>query len=233
MRNLLKLIVIGVFALFTLGLFINHTSSIAIDVSAQTEPKPTPPATNSNVNTEVNTNVQTNTSTVNTNALPANTSSPGNANVSDKKIPKDFTLGQDSFSEYGEVAFDHDTHAFQKYSPDGKTVVGCVECHHTDQPKSALKPPLLTSERDVILTLATWQKSSQKVSSCRSCHFQDGEVPDDKEMPTDGTRELHNENAYHINCNTCHDAAAAARPELKKKKGFATANDCMICHKEN
>ena len=47
------------------------------------------------------------------------------------------------------------------------------------------------------------------------------------------TKELNSENAYHINCNTCHDAAFAIRPELKKKAGFATGKDCTICHKKN
>ncbi len=47
------------------------------------------------------------------------------------------------------------------------------------------------------------------------------------------TKELNNEVAYHLNCNTCHDAAAKLRSELKKKKGFATTNDCLICHKKN
>jgi hypothetical protein len=45
------------------------------------------------------------------------------------------------------------------------------------------------------------------------------------------TKALNNELAYHINCNTCHDAAAKLRPELKKKSGFATAKDCNVCHK--
>lgn len=161
--------------------------------------------------------------------------------ASDKTIAKSFTLGKDSVSEYGEVIFNHESHAFQNYSPDGKSPIACVECHHTDQPKSALKPPLKTSERDVSMTLATWKASSQKVSSCRECHFQDGSVPDDKTMPsatyTEGskstTKDLNNELAYHINCNTCHDAAAAARPDLKKKPGFATTKDCTICHKKN
>lgn len=237
MKDLTKLIVIGIFALFALGLLISHTSStIGTTVLAQTNVKPTPPDDKPTPKPTDAANK----------AMPepaeasnkAKTDSPP---VGDKKIPKDFTLAKDSFSEYGEVFFDHDTHAFQKYSPDGKSVVGCIECHHTDQPKSALKPPLLTSERDVVMTFEVWQKSSEKVSLCRACHFQDGDVPDDKEMPfatyKDGdketTKELNNELAYHINCNTCHDAAAALRPELKKKKGFATTNDCMICHKEN
>jgi hypothetical protein len=156
-----------------------------------------------------------------------------------KMIPKTFTLGTDSQSEYGEVAFNHENHAFMKYSPDGTAVMGCVECHHTDQPKSALKPPLLTSERDVTMTFETWKASSQKVSDCRACHFQDGNVPEGKEMPkatyTDTgksvTKALNNQLAYHINCNTCHDAAVKVRPDLKKKPGFATGKDCAICHK--
>ncbi len=157
----------------------------------------------------------------------------------DNTIPKTFTLAKDSLSEYGEVKFDHDSHAFKQYSPDGKSVMGCVECHHTDQPKAALKPPLSTSERDVPLTMEVFQKASQKVSECRACHFQDGNVPDGKTMPsatyTDGgkstTKNLNNELAFHINCNVCHDAAFKLRPELKTKPGFATSKDCTVCHK--
>ncbi len=47
------------------------------------------------------------------------------------------------------------------------------------------------------------------------------------------TKELNNALAYHNNCNFCHDAAAKLRPELKKKPGFATTNDCYTCHKKN
>ena len=173
---------------------------------------------------------------------PANTAAkPPAPAAGDKKITRNFTLSKDSLSEYGEAKFDHQTHAEGKYSPDGTSVVGCVECHHTDQPKSALKPPLVTSERDVVLTMETWKASPQKVNECRSCHFQDGNVPDGKTMPTakytDGgksvTKDLNNELAYHINCNTCHDAAFKLRPEVKKKPGFATSKDCLICHTKN
>jgi len=149
----------------------------------------------------------------------------------DNTIPKSFVLAKDSLSEYGEVKFDHDSHAFKQYSPDGKSVMGCVECHHTDQPKSALKPPLATSERDVTLTMEVFQKASQKVSECRACHFQDGNVPEGKTMPVSSKKELNNELAFHINCNTCHDAAFKLRPELKTKPGFATSKDCTVCHK--
>lgn len=238
MKNLLKLITLGIFALFGLGLFINQTNSgLNKAVSAQTTAQPTPPDevsnTDANTNANMASNADANTETTNANAEPQADTTPEEAGDSDKKIPKEFTLGTDSFSEYGEVYFNHDTHAFEKYSPDGKSIISCVFCHHTDQPKSAMKPPLVTSERDVVLTLAVWQKSDQAVTRCRACHFQDGEVPDDKEMPVLGDKELNNEIAYHINCNTCHDEAAKLRPELKKKKGFATTNDCFICHVEN
>lgn len=230
MKNLAKMIVISVFGLVALSLFLGSVdlSGIGSIVGAQVGPKATPTPTASNA--------------------AANTPAPGIANTvkplpaaNDKKIAKSFTLGKDSLSEYGDVAFDHETHAGGNYSPDGKSVVGCAECHHTDQPKSALKPPLVTSERDVTLTMASWKASPQKVSECRACHFQDGSIPDGKTMPsaayTDGgksvSKDLNNELAYHINCNTCHDAAFKARPELKKKTGFATSKDCAICHKTN
>jgi hypothetical protein len=160
-----------------------------------------------------------------------------------KDLPKKVTLGKDSTTEYGEVPFDHDTHSFNKYSIDGKTDIGCAECHHTDMPKSALKPPLVTSERDVVLTVDALKKpGAAVVKSCRTCHFQADNIPEDKVMPTADykdakgkaeTKELNNELAYHLNCNTCHDAAAKLRPELKKKPGFATGKDCLICHKKN
>lgn len=219
MKNAAKGIVVSVFALAG---FLMLSSSVDLSgagssVFAQAAPTATPPPANKPANT---------------NAAPANTVAAAPA-AGDKKIPKSFTLGKDSLSEYGEAPFDHDTHAFKNYSPDGKSAIGCVECHHTDQPKSALKPPLVTSERDVVLTFDTWKATTQKVSTCRSCHFQEGSVPEGKAMPTAAGKDLNNELAYHINCNTCHDAAFKARPELKGKKGFATSMDCLVCHTKN
>jgi hypothetical protein len=226
MKNLAKLCVLGIFALVSFVWLVNGLSS-GTGSTAHAQVKPTPPANSAGGSGSANSNAA---------AAPANTApaaTPATVPAGDKKIPKNFTLGQDSVSEYGEAAFDHDTHATGLYSPDGKSVVGCVECHHTDQPKSALKPPLATSEREVTLTMDAWKASSQKVSTCRSCHFQEGSVPDGKTMPAANGKDLTNELAYHINCNTCHDAAFKARPELKKKANFATTNDCLICHKKN
>ncbi len=232
MKNAVKLIVVLGVALGVLCFVLGGSSSSKSDAAPGPLPSPTPAA--ANTVKSVNANMAANTAAANTAATPA-----GNPNG--KKIPKSFTLASDSLSEYGEVAFDHDSHAFKNYSPDGTAVMGCVECHHTDQPKSALKPPLLTSERDFTMTFANWQSGNFKVSSCRECHFQDGNVPEGKEMPkatyTDGgksvTKTLDNQLAYHINCNTCHDAAFKARPDLKKHAGFATTKDCAVCHKTN
>ncbi len=215
LSKLLLVAVFGVFAALAASCGLSGSDSGAMIVSAT--PTPANVAANA-ANTAANTNA-------------ANSASPAGSN--DKKIQKSFTLGKDSLSEYGEAAFDHETHAEGKYSPDGKSVIGCIECHHTDQPKSAMKPPYVTSERDVVLTMATWRASNQKVSECRTCHFQEGLVPDGKDMPVLNGKNLNNEIAYHLNCNTCHDAAAAARPELKGKKGFATSKDCLICHMKN
>ena len=95
--------------------------------------------------------------------------------------------------------------------------MGCVECHHTDQPKSALKPPLATSERDIALTFDLWKKSDQKkrLVSAGPAIFRTAVCRMTKTMPSatyteegkSTTKDLNNELAYHINCNTCHDAA--------------------------
>jgi cytochrome c553 len=70
-----------------------------------------------------------------------------------KEQPTKVKLDTDSLDDkWGEVAFDHQTHSVKKYNPDGASVTACTFCHHTDQPKDQLKPPLTTSERNVVLT---------------------------------------------------------------------------------
>lgn len=235
MKNAVKLAVIAVFSLFVAAALLKSVPPVQSGMAAlaQVKPQTTPPA-----NTAAKPN--TNTAPAANNATPpANKATPA---AGDKSIPAEFTLAKDSIDpQYGEVPFNHDNHAFKNYSPDGKAPISCVDCHHTNQPKSALKPPLVTSEQDVALTLETWKTPGQTVAECRSCHFQDGNVPEGKEMPSatyteaakSVTKDLNNELAYHINCNSCHDRAAALRPELKKKPGFATTNDCTSCHKKN
>jgi len=152
-----------------------------------------------------------------------------------KTLPKAVVLDKDSQSDkYGEVAFNHENHATKMYSIDGKSVLSCVECHHTDQPPAALKLPLKTSEREVALTAALLQAADSKpVKTCRACHLQAGD--DSAPIPTvtypdkPAPAKLTNEVAYHTNCNICHDKAIAARPALKGK--VPGSNDCLPCHK--
>ncbi len=152
-----------------------------------------------------------------------------------KVQPKEVVLAKDSQSDkYGEVAFNHENHSIKMYNVDGKSVIACVECHHTDQPAADLKPPLKTSERNVVLTTAALAAADAKpVKLCRACHLQAGDdsapIPTvtypDKPAPTKVTNEV----AYHNNCNVCHDKALTARPDLKGKIPGST--DCLKCHK--
>ncbi|HVQ38786.1 MAG TPA: hypothetical protein VMS31_14710, partial [Pyrinomonadaceae bacterium] len=121
-----------------------------------------------------------------------------------KVQPKEVVLGKDSQSDkYGEAAFNHENHATKTYSADGKSVLTCVECHHTDQPAAGLKAPLKTGERDIVLTAVVLAAADAKpVKSCRACHLQAGDdsapIPaityPDKPAPT----KLNNEVAYHL-----------------------------------
>lgn len=151
-----------------------------------------------------------------------------------KEQPKKVTLGKDSLDDkWGEVAFDHETHSLKNYSPDGKAVTTCVECHHTDQPKENLKAPYVTSERTVVLTAEVLKDAAAgPVKACRSCHLQAGD--DSKPLPVvtkDGKQlKMDNENAYHVNCFMCHDAAIKARPELVAKISGSDPKGCVKCH---
>ncbi len=151
-----------------------------------------------------------------------------------KEQPKKIKLAVDSLDDkWGEVAFDHESHSTKNYNPDGKTATFCVECHHTDQPKENLKAPLVTSERNVVLTADVLKDAaSAPVKGCRSCHLQAGD--DSKPLPqiTKDTKQvkLDNEVAYHTNCFVCHDAAIKARPELADKISGSDPKGCVKCH---
>jgi hypothetical protein len=151
-----------------------------------------------------------------------------------KEQPKKLKLATDSLDDkWGEVAFDHENHTLKNYSPDGKSMIACVECHHTDQPKDKLTPPLVTSERNVVLTAAVLKDAAvAPVKGCRTCHLQAGD--DSKPLPVITKAEkqvkLDNEIAYHTNCFACHDAAIKARPELASKISGSDPKGCNKCH---
>ena len=163
------------------------------------------------------------------------TTTPQDVPKESKTQPKEVVLGKDSQSDkYGEVAFNHENHATKTYSVDGKSILNCVECHHTDQPATALVAPLKTSERDVALTAKLLEAADAKpVKTCRACHLQAGDdsatIPSVTYAGKTTPAKLTNEVAYHTNCNICHDKAITARPTLKGK--VPGSNDCLPCHK--
>jgi hypothetical protein len=144
-------------------------------------------------------------------------------------------LGTDSQDgKWGEVEFfDHEKHTIKYHTPEGKTNPTCVACHHTDQPKDKLTLPFVRSERDVVLTADVLKDAAAPpVKGCRSCHLQNGE--DNEKLPviTKNGKPLKvdNEDAYHMNCRTCHDEALKARPELAKTISGSDPKGCLKCH---
>jgi len=151
-----------------------------------------------------------------------------------KEQPKKAKLATDSLDDkWGDVAFDHENHTLKNYTPEGKAAPACVECHHTDQPKANLRPPLVTSERNVVLTAEVLKDATAgPVKMCRGCHLQAGE--DSKPLPviTKDSKQVKvdNEVAYHTNCFACHDAAIKARPDLATRISGSDPKGCVKCH---
>ncbi|HEX8178731.1 MAG TPA: cytochrome c3 family protein [Pyrinomonadaceae bacterium] len=153
--------------------------------------------------------------------------------VKSKVEPKEVVLSKDAKDPKAKpVLLTHENHATKNYSEDGKGVIACTVCHHTDQPKTALSGVLKTSERDVVLTSAALKdEKAAPVKTCRECHAQAGAKPAEwPAIPTvkypdeDDETVLANDEAYHRNCNTCHDAV--------KKRDAATKapTTCAGCH---
>lgn len=171
----------------------------------------------------------------------------GNAlpNESTTQPTKLIILAKDSESKDGELkreaAFDHVKHSVDpKYSVDGKAAVGCADCHHTDQPKAPAGQEYLKKfERTELLTMAQLEKSKQPVKSCRACHFQASAEPTDeypppsieypKESGKKATKDvINNEEAYHLNCNTCHDQALKNKSRATPAKAPQACADCHV-----
>jgi hypothetical protein len=135
-----------------------------------------------------------------------------------------------------DMAFDHTKHNTDpKHTRDGKTPAQCVYCHHTEQPMPVSGHPYLKkSERNEVLTVAQLESSKQAVNSCRHCHFQPAttataeyppksvKYPREMGLPPSGT--LTNDNAYHIKCISCHEAAVKRDATLKPPQA------CADCH---
>lgn len=137
------------------------------------------------------------------------------------------------------VPFSHENHATKNYNIEGTAPIACIECHHTDQPaaEAAKHPPYKTADpadRTLTLTAETIKDPKiPEVKSCQSCHAQEGAKPKvgaaipavTYEGDTDATV-LTNEEAYHRNCNGCHDAVVEKRKTVKAP----TSQQCTDCH---
>ncbi|HWT01895.1 MAG TPA: cytochrome c3 family protein [Pyrinomonadaceae bacterium] len=180
--------------------------------------------------------------------LPDGVDPPHAVDTSGKAIPNESTtqpdkpiiLAKDSDDPKSgelkpEAAFDHVKHStLPLYGADGKTVAACVDCHHTDQPSSALGF-LKKFERKEVLTTAQLEASKEPVKSCRACHFQPSAEETDEYPPASVTYpaetkrapsgKLTNDIAYHLNCNTCHEAA---KKRDAKNKAPVTCDDCHV-----
>lgn len=184
-------------------------------------------------------------------APPDGTDPPHAVDTSGKAIPaasatqpdKPIILAKDSDDPKNgelkpEAAFDHVKHStLPQYSLDGKSVLGCVECHHTDQPAAPAGQGYLKKfERKEVLTAKQLEASKENVKSCRACHFQASSDETDEyppksvtypaEMNRQPSGKLTNDVAYHLNCNTCHDAAKKRDPKLMAPQ------TCTDCHKQ-
>jgi hypothetical protein len=198
-----------------------------------------------------NSSNQTTAALINNSGAPVaaldGTNPPHAVDIDGKAIPdesiaqplKPIILAKDSEAKDGELkkeaAFDHVKHSTSpNYSVDGKTVAACADCHHTDQPKAPAGQDYLKKfERKEMLTTAELEKSKQPVKSCRACHFQASAEPTDeyppdsisyaKEAGKTATKDkITNEEAYHLNCNTCHEAA--------RKRAPKSPQACADCH---
>ena len=152
--------------------------------------------------------------------------------INSKVEPDEVMLSKDAKDPKAKpVLLTHKAHATKMYSEDGKSVMACTVCHHTDQPKSALSGLQKTSERDVALTSELLKDAkAADVKTCRQCHAQDGQKPaawpeiPKVEYPDEGEVVLTNEEAFHHNCNSCHDAVKKRDPATK------APTTCGACH---
>ena len=103
--------------------------------------------------------------------------------------------------------------------------------------EAAKHPPLKSAhpaDRTLTLTAETIKDAKMpQVATCRSCHAQEGAKPKIGDAIPEVTYEgdtdptvLDNEQAYHRNCNGCHDAAV----EKRKLTTAPTTNECIKCH---
>jgi cytochrome c553 len=164
-----------------------------------------------------------------------------NATVQDGRKPKDeFVLGP--YAKLGGVKFSHIDHATKNRSVDGTKPIACVECHHTAQPasevvKHSLHKTAWPADRSTTLTADLFEKdpSAPPVTACTDCHARAGMkpklLPEIPKIKIDGSAEpitLDNQQAFHRNCNSCHDEIA----KTGRATTGPTSKKCVACHKK-
>jgi len=167
----------------------------------------------------------------------------GNAAAGDgKKPPEAIVLAKEA--KLGQVTFNHLKHITENRSPDGKTQIACVTCHHTAQPLAdALKRPphktVFPADRTTTLTAELLEKDANApaVNDCTDCHARADTkpklidaIPVLKFEGSDEPTVLTNQQAFHRNCGGCHDEVVKARPDLAPPP--PTSKKCVACHKK-
>jgi hypothetical protein len=156
-----------------------------------------------------------------------------------KKLPGVIQLAP--ASKLGSVSFNHANHATKNYNIEGTGPIGCVECHHVEQPASevAKHPPLKTAwpaDRTTKLTAELLNDpNAPAVVGCRDCHAAPGakpkvwpEIPTIKSENSTAVVTLNGQQAFHRTCGGCHD-------QVVKTRNVATAptsTKCVACHKK-
>lgn len=165
-----------------------------------------------------------------------------NVSAQEGRKPKDeYILGP--YAKLGGVKFSHTDHITKNRSIDGTKPIACVECHHTAQPASeVVKHPLhktaWPADRTTTLTAELLEKdpTAPPVNACTECHARAGTkpklLPEFPKIKVEGVAEpitLDNQQAFHRNCNSCHDEVA----KTGRATTGPTSKKCVACHKKS
>lgn len=240
----LTIVLVAVFGYLLLTFACNTASP---QQSALVNATPTPAAaSNTNAAAPANTPAASTSASANSNPHAVDIDGKALPDQSTTEPTKPIILSKDSEDAKNgemkkEAAFDHVKHSTDaSYSVDGKTVIGCADCHHTDQPKApAGQEYLKRFERTEMLTSEQLKKSNQPVKSCRVCHLSASQEPTDDFPPDSITYDkstgkaatkdkIFNDEAYHLNCNICHDQALKNKTRAKPAKAPQACADCHI-----
>ena len=156
--------------------------------------------------------------------------------------PKDeYILGP--YAKLGGVKFSHTDHITKNRNINETKPIACVDCHHTAQPASeVVKHPLhktaWPADRTTTLTAELLEKDpiAPPVNACTECHARTGTkpklLPELPKIKVEGVAEpitLDNQQAFHRNCNSCHDEVA----KTGRATTGPTAKKCVACHKKS